>query len=150
MTRVSMASIKALVVGSFPEPLHRLGRIPRHAPAVKVHDPELELGFGVALLCKRMPLAQRRRVVAAHVGVPALLKVLAPCRGGKRQEQQYGKDVFHAQIGHLTGGGSAGSSAVAASGANSGAAAVDTSDMGHLVHATSILCVQTTVLHEEG
>ena len=66
--------------------------------------PSLNWASGVALLCKRTPLAQRRRVVAAHVSVPAPLKVLPPCRDGKRQDQQCGEDAFHAHIGHLAGG----------------------------------------------
>ena len=54
---------------------------------------------------QRSPYARRRRVVTLLICLHALLEVLPPCRGGKRQEQQCRKDAFHALIGPLTGGG---------------------------------------------
>ena len=46
------------LIGSQPEPAHRLGVIFRHTPAVGVHHTEEELGVGVPLIGQRFPFFQ--------------------------------------------------------------------------------------------
>jgi len=59
------------------------------------------LDSGTDLLSKRGNLSQRCRVVTDFVCVLAFFQVLPPCWCSKRQEQQCGKDAFHAGIERL-------------------------------------------------
>ena len=56
------------LLGGQAKPLHNLGMVLRDAQAIGVRKTQVVLGGSVALLGKRPPFAQRRRVVATFVG----------------------------------------------------------------------------------
>ena len=74
-------------------PLGGLGVVLEDAVAVVVHHAEAGLGRSIALLGQRSPFFQRVRVVAAIVGVQAILEVRPG--GPDDQHQQHGAETFH-------------------------------------------------------
>ena len=94
---IDIQTVRVTLRRSLPVPLHRFSIVPRQACAQVVHDAEIVLGLGNALLYQRVPFAQRRRVVTALECLQAPLEILPPYRGGKRQEQQCSEDAFHAR-----------------------------------------------------
>ena len=63
----------AALLSGLAIPLQRLGVVPGDAAAFVVHDTEIVLSFGVALLGKRTPLTDCRCVVAAMIGCHTLI-----------------------------------------------------------------------------
>jgi len=80
------------LIGCLLIPTHRSCIVVRHTPAILVHEPEIVLSIGVALIGEGPPQSHRGRIVAAPVRGQPILERCSGDGSGEAQRQNNGRN----------------------------------------------------------